>query len=572
MNIKNNSPIFQHIATYDGANEYYFDRAVVMKFTKSDDMLSKLSENIKKIQHILPKDFQVAAPTTKEGIECCASNLLVELLNYVRGNIRYCEVLRRDTGTFFACDYHNPNIVKYCFNFLTSILGGNCSITDLRNQISELLTQCKKGHPDYQASFLLAYAIKQNLYHSPLGGRRWLFGTGDASRIFFETSLVTDLKNNGINLDKLGCKKIFEAANVPSPKYVYATSEKQALQEVSQLEFPVVVKPVKGGKGNGVTANIQSTSHLKQAIRYALKHCSESPSIIIEEHVDGREYRFTCVNGSIIGVINREPPFIVGDGTKTVKQLISDINALRTPNLSRSKYLRPIKIDESVVAILDAQGFSFNDTVPNGKTVRVRENSNMSTGASYCIPKIVHSDVLKEVNEIISQVPVFSLGVDYLTTDISKSTKDARGGFIEINNTPGVAMLSAYGLDEPGIGEHFLKQCKNKKEVFIHLYNSNSQRFSPQCDLHAETIILPNFVLSNGKTRRIANAPSSKTLIDSFLANPKPHLNILVSDTIFLRSGLPIVPNSKIFIESDVSHRIDEILSNVGIAHHRLKA
>jgi len=533
-------------------------------------MLPILSKNLRDLIEITPIDFKVTLPTAVEHIESCLSTLAVELLNYLRGDIRYCEVLRREAKTYFICDFHEPTTVDYCFTILKEFLTKTVGLSHIRERLNEFYRICREKHPDYQASFLISYATKEKLYYSHLGQRKWIFGTGASSKVFFETSLVKDLQENTTDFSKTGCKKIFKEAGLASPKHIVASSESQALRRVAKLQFPVVVKPAKGSKGRGVTVNIESISQLKEAIKYALGHSQERTKIVVEEHIAGLEYRFTCINGSIACVTHREPPFVVGDGFKTVQELILDLNYYRTPNLSRSKYLRPIKIDENAISVMNAQGSGLKSVLPLGEKLRVRENSNVSTGGSYFSPQELHPKLLDELNTIIRRVPSNTFGVDYITSDIAADPSESGGVFIEINPTPGADVLTAIGLSEPEIGKRFLNDCHNSKEVNIHVYKDLVLSFTPQHTPIAETIILPNHILVNGTAKAIAGLPSRNTLLNRFLGNPDRKLNVLMPETMCLRNGLPVIPNSKVFLEPNVSEKLDQIVARAGIPFTRI--
>ena len=260
---------------------------------------------------------------------------------------------------------------------------------------------------------------------------------------------------------------------------------------------------------------------------------------------------------------------MVGNGFKTIKQLIAQCNASRTINLRRSLYLRPIKIDETVDSILESQGYTFDDIVADGVKVRIRENSNVSSGGSYVSPNFVNPNILDEVRRIMNQVPYFSFGIDYITSDISKKSEDAAGAFLEINETPGTELLTAQGYSSADIGQCFLRKCENRKEVDIYIYNDISEIITTE-HYAEDTIILPNYVLDKRKIKRVTGVSSHFNIADHFLANPNSRLNILISESYFTERGLPVIPNSKVYIGNDVSGYVTETISKAEITYYRL--
>src|SRR4030042_3626331 len=122
-----------------------------------------------------------------------------------------------------------------------------------------------------------------------------------------------------ISANKWLTKNFLKKAGMTVPKGYIASSFSKALQLISKINFPVVIKPLRESLSNGVTVNIQNLERLKDAIRDAQKY---GKKFLIEEFLIGQNYRVTVVDGKIIGACLRKPPQVVGDGKYTVKELI----------------------------------------------------------------------------------------------------------------------------------------------------------------------------------------------------------------------------------------------------------
>jgi len=90
---------------------------------------------------------------------------------------------------------------------------------------------------------------------------------------------------SAVGMDKHYMKTIFAAAGLPVGPYAVITAAEwrrdpqQALKAVSQLSYPLYVKPARGGSSIGIT-KITDESQLEEAINFARRF---DPKVIVEE-------------------------------------------------------------------------------------------------------------------------------------------------------------------------------------------------------------------------------------------------------------------------------------------------
>lgn len=84
-------------------------------------------------------------------------------------------------------------------------------------------------------------------------------------------------------------KYVAYCENVPAPAYALIGSEAEIDEAVSQLRFPLFVKPAKAGDSLGVDAKslVPTREALTEKVKATLE---EYPQLLIEEYVDGREF------------------------------------------------------------------------------------------------------------------------------------------------------------------------------------------------------------------------------------------------------------------------------------------
>lgn len=257
----------------------------------------------------------------------------------------------------------------------------------------------------------------------------------------------------------------------PTPVGTNTFDVEDAVAEAVKLGYPVVVKPVNGHKGQGVTTGIMSEDEVRKAYHNILKIGEENgvpfAGALVQQQIYGTDHRLLGVGGKFVAALERVAAYVDGDGVKNIKQLITEENEkiIRLDN-ARSPLCK-IKIDENLKDYIALQGLSL-DTIPKaGERITLRRVANISAGGvSINVTQNAHPDNIKLVEDISSYFNVRCLGIDVLAADISKSWRDGNFGIIEINAGPGVFMhlAPAYGgsVDVPGhiVLSHFGKPEK----------------------------------------------------------------------------------------------------------------
>lgn len=100
---------------------------------------------------------------------------------------------------------------------------------------------------------------------------------------------------------------------------VYSKNELDKAWEWAKSKLPVVVKPNDGIMGKLVFVKLNTYDEFKACFN---KVAAESNQIMVEEFVEGQEFRFTFVTDRIVAVAKRVPANVVGDSVHTVRQLI----------------------------------------------------------------------------------------------------------------------------------------------------------------------------------------------------------------------------------------------------------
>src|SRR5215213_2389916 len=238
--------------------------------------------------------------------------------------------------------------------------------------------------------------------------------------------------------DKDLTKLVLEQAAVPVPRGQVVETGDEALAAFRRLGAPVVVKPLDGRQGYGVSLNLSTADEVREAFRIARDFSS---LVLVEELLVGRNYRVLVVGGEVAAASERLPCHVTGDGARSIAELIEVANRDPLRGEGHEKPLTKIVVDEIVLAHLRKNGLTLKDVPGAGEPVTLRDGINLSTGG-------VARDVTDEVHPTVRDLCVRAAravgldicGVDLVVPDISAPFEQGRGGVIELNASPGLRM------------------------------------------------------------------------------------------------------------------------------------
>jgi cyanophycin synthetase len=246
--------------------------------------------------------------------------------------------------------------------------------------------------------------------------------------------------------DKDLTKAILEQADLPVPRGVVAESADEAIAALSEIGAPVVVKPLDGHQGKGVSLNLTTEIEVLEAFRIARQYGHD---VLVEEMYEGRDYRVLVVGGKLVAASERVPCHVVGDGTHTLAELIEITNLDPRRGDGHDNVLTKIKVDEVMLACLRRQGLDFQHVPPAGERVFLRETGNLSTGGTAVdVTDRVHPEMRQLCERAARVVGLDICGLDLVATDISRPLQ-AGNGFIEANAAPGLRMHTAPSEGQP---------------------------------------------------------------------------------------------------------------------------
>jgi cyanophycin synthetase len=185
-------------------------------------------------------------------------------------------------------------------------------------------------------------------YRRMTSGSMIQFGWGSKQRRIQAAEMdVTSAISESIAQDKELTKMLLASAGVPVPLGREIHSAEEAWTAAGEIGLPVVIKPKNGNQGKGVTVNITNHEQLLKAYTAAREFDDE---ILVERFLPGNDFRLLVVGNKLVAASRRDPPTVVGDGERTIRQLVEEVNQDPRRGTGHSTSLTKIRFDDIALA------------------------------------------------------------------------------------------------------------------------------------------------------------------------------------------------------------------------------
>ncbi len=270
-----------------------------------------------------------------------------------------------------------------------------------------------------------------------------------AKRIRATMTSATSAIAVDIASDKDLTTRLLGAAGLPVPRQESVRTADQAVSMAERIGYPVVVKPLDGNHGRGVCLNLGDAEAVREAFPIA-EDQSRRGVVIVESFVTGKDYRCLIIDGRLAAVAERVPAHVVGDGARTVADLVEETNADPRRGVGHEKVLTRIKLDQAAIGLIATQGHTIDSIPAAGETVKLTLTGNMSTGGiSIDRTFEAHPENVEIAEEAARMIGLDIAGIDFICPDITEPVRETGGAICEVNAAPGFRMHTHPTVGEP---------------------------------------------------------------------------------------------------------------------------
>lgn len=228
--------------------------------------------------------------------------------------------------------------------------------------------------------------------------------------------------------------KIYSDNNIPVPKYFLITKDNiDNFYKTQKIGYPCVLKPTDQSYGRDVFTNIQNK---EQFLNILDKLISKYDNIMYEEQIYGNNYRIFIFHNKVIDIIEKQQPYVIGNGIDTIETLIDDVNNEKIKN----KLFKTTMKDSDWEYIRTQGDYSKDTILEEGEQIFITLVLNLRNGA---IPKRiplseVPSENIKLFEKTCQVLNAVVGGIDYISEDIRVPYYVNNGAILELNSHPGI--------------------------------------------------------------------------------------------------------------------------------------
>jgi len=244
----------------------------------------------------------------------------------------------------------------------------------------------------------------------------------------YPTSHFNSMESHHLAKDKIKTNSLLLKNKIPVPRhYIINNNNKKNYINNNKIGFPCVLKPINGMQGRDVYTFIENQEEFNIILKRLLKEYDE---IMMENQIYGNNYRIFVFNNKVMDIIEREQPYVIGNGYTSLEELIKNKNE----NQVKKNLFATNNLDWK---FMDKQGYSRNSIIPDKKKIFITNTINFHNGANPV--RIPISEIPKEnLDMFVKAHKLLNLscsGVDYMSNDIKIPYNKNKGSIIELNSS-----------------------------------------------------------------------------------------------------------------------------------------
>src|SRR5690606_27699042 len=139
-------------------------------------------------------------------------------------------------------------------------------------------------------------------------------------------------------------------------------------------------------------------------------------------------------NGELVAATRRTPGRVIGDGRRTIAELVDEVNRDPRRGVGHEKVLTRIELDREAQLMMERLGYDADSVPKEGEVVYLRSTANLSTaGTATDVTDVIHPANREMAVRAIRAIGLDVGGVDFITPDITESYRRIGGAICEVN-------------------------------------------------------------------------------------------------------------------------------------------
>lgn len=359
-----------------------------------------------------------------------------------------------DTGFGRTRDYGEHGVYNVVFSYLEESVGRYAAKAAV--DICEALIAAKDYDLDYDLQRMrelreadrLGPSTGSIIEEAESRGIPWIrlnkyslcqLGYG-ANQKRIQATVTSETSSIGVELacDKEDTKHLLEQAEVEVPKGEIISKESSLKAACDYVGYPLVIKPIDGNHGRGITVDINTYEEALEGYHEAKE---VSRRVIVEKYITGEDFRLLVINHVLVAAAKRTPAHVIGNGKNTIVELVEEVNKDPRRGYGHEKELTAITINSLTKTIIADAGYTEDSVLPDGERLILKDTANLSTGGTAeDVTDRVHPANVSMAERISKIIDLDICGIDIMASAISKPLSETGGAVLEVNAGPGFRM------------------------------------------------------------------------------------------------------------------------------------
>lgn len=302
---------------------------------------------------------------------------------------------------------------------------------DWREERDAFVRRASKMAGDATTRAVLAAARRRGLPVYELGEGLLQLGQGKNVRRFHRSSMPgTAALTAELAADKSATHDLLAEIGLPVPAERRAADLEAALQAAEAIGYPVVLKKLRGHRGEGYSGELKNREELRRAF------LAGDGERLVQALVRGEEHRLLVLGDRVAMAVERRPARVVGDGRHDLRALVDEINRDPERGIGYEGAAIRLALDSPAISWLAAHGLSPESVPKAGETVRLRPSADWLLGGTVLdVTARLHPDWRQAALLACRMLGLEVAAVEIVTPDPGSSPAE-QGAIIEVEAAP----------------------------------------------------------------------------------------------------------------------------------------